>query len=100
RMFKGRRDPRQEEIAAAAFCIRASLLAFAITACFSSVAYQSALLGLAGLSAAFIRSVQTDVELLCGAQVAQAPRPARQTSRILAPVLARPARVQPQAKRY
>ena len=74
RQFRNRMEPRSAEIAAMAFAIRASLIAFAVTAFFASVAYLSLFPCLAGLSAAFLLVVKRDFEKL---RLAQAPQPDR-----------------------
>jgi hypothetical protein len=91
RQFRGRTDPRHAEIAAMAFALRASLFAYAVTAVFSSVAYQAMFPSLAGLSVAFIASVRGDLEQLKTAPAAAlAQRPAHPVRRP-APWQARPA---------
>jgi O-antigen ligase len=64
RKFRNRKDPRHAEIAATAFALRSSLLAFAVTAMFASVAYQGQLPTLAGLTVAFMASVRGDLKQL------------------------------------
>ena len=84
RKFRNAQNPRHSEIAAMAFALRASLIAFGVTAMFSSVAYQALLPSLAGLSIAFVSSVREDLEELRMAQTvpvadqrpAAAPQPA------------------------
>jgi len=74
RQYRNGKEPHQVEIAAMAYSIRASLIAFAVTACFASVAYLSLFPCLAGLSAAFILIVRRDSEQLRLPQ----PAPSRQ----------------------
>ena len=82
RKFRNGQEPRQKEIAAMAFALRASLVAFSVTALFSSVAYQSLFPGLAGLTVAFMASVREDLELLRTGQAAPVPMQAARPSRL------------------
>ena len=68
RKFRNQKDPRYAEIAATAFALRASLIAFAVTSLFSSVAYQGLFPSLAGLTVAFMASVRGDLKQLQPAQ--------------------------------
>ena len=79
RQYRNGKDPHQVEVAAMAYSIRASLVAFAVTACFASVAYFSLFPCLAGLSAAFIIIVRRDLEQLRLPQ----PAPSRQVPKRL-----------------
>jgi predicted nucleic acid-binding protein len=64
KLFRTSKDPRHAEIAAAVLSIQASLVAFGVTALFSSVAYVSLFPTLAGLSVAVALSVRKEAELL------------------------------------
>jgi O-antigen ligase len=91
--FRNGNEPRSAEIAAMAFAIRASLIAFAVTAFFASVAYLSLFPCLAGLSAAFNLVVKRDFEPSRLPQPAQAPTqvPNRQPLPVRGAPLRRPA---------
>jgi O-antigen ligase len=75
RLFRTSNDPRHAEIAAAVLCTQASLVAFGVTAIFSSVAYVSLFPTLAGLSIALALSVKKEAESLRATQrvLARAP---------------------------
>jgi O-antigen ligase len=56
------RDPRWGEIASLSFCLTMSLLGFAITSFFSSIAYKFFFPTVLGLAAAFLKSAQDEMQ--------------------------------------
>ncbi|MEO7652527.1 MAG: O-antigen ligase family protein [Bryobacteraceae bacterium] len=67
--------PHAADIGYAAFCLRLSLASYIMTAAFSSVAYQTFLPTLAGLSIALVRTANSELDRLSAAATAAVPMP-------------------------
>lgn len=86
RESKARRGGRWENIGNTAVCLRMSVFAYAVTALFSSVAYQSLLPTVAGLCTALYLSVQDEL----AQEAAGVPLPLEESSNEMRPVPSAP----------